>query len=313
MVEVDIRKFFDTPDHKHLREFVQRRMGEGVVLRRIGKWLNAGVMEDGLLTPPTEGRPQDGVISPLLANIDLHDVLEEWFETAVKPHRKGAATLIRDADDFVIACTHECDARAWSTLLPTRLAEYGLTVHETKSRWVRLTRPRPGPPAPETFELLGFTWYWGQTPTKFWTAKTKTVKTKTVKTKTAKTKTVKTKTVKTKTVKTKTAKTKTKTAGSRLSRALTRIADWCRRHRPDSMAEQAAKLKPKLQGHEADYGRPGNDDSLSPFYRGVQRSWHPWLSRRSWTAYLTWSAFQTILTRHPLPTPPLRVSLAGPS
>ena len=230
------------------------------------------------------------------AGDDPFALFRRWFETAVKPHRKGAATLIRDADDFVIACTHECDARAWSTLLPTRLAEYGLTVHETKSRWVRLTRPRPGPPAPETFELLGFTWYWGQTPTKFWTAKTKTVKTKTVKTKTVKTKTV-----------------KTKTAGSRLSRALTRIADWCRRHRPDSMAEQAAKLKPKLQGHEADYGRPGNDDSLSPFYRGVQRSWHPWLSRRSWTAYLTWSAFQTILTRHPLPTPPLRVSLAGPS
>lgn len=216
------------------------------------------------------------MISPLLANIYLHHVLDEWFETAVKPHLTGTATLIRYADDFVIACTHECDARALFTMLPTRFAEYGLTVHETKSRLVRFTRPRPGHPAPETFDLLGFTWYWGQTPTKFWTVKTKT-------------------------------------AGSRLSRALTMIADWCRRHRHDSIAEQAAKLKQKLQGHYAYYGRPGNYDSLSQFHRGVLRSWHQWLSRRSWTAYLTWSAFLAILTRHPLPTPHLRVGLAGPS
>ena len=273
VVEVDIRKFFDTLDHKHLREFVQRRVGDGVVLRLIGKWLNAGVAEEGFLTYPTEGSPQGGVISPLLANIYPHYVLDEWFETEVKPGLKGQAILIRFADDFAIACTQECDAVALSEALPKRFAEYGLTVHETKSRLVRFTRPRPGHPAPETFDLLGFTWYWGQTPTRFWTVKTKT-------------------------------------AGSRLQRALKKIADWCRRHRHDPIPEQAAKLKQKMQGHYAYYGRPGNYDNLSQFYRGVQRSWHHWLSRRSWSAYIPWTAFQSLLTRHPLPTPHLRGSRA---
>jgi RNA-directed DNA polymerase len=276
VVEVDIRKFFDTLDHAHLREFVQRRVGDGVVLRLIGKWLNAGVMEEGVLSFPEAGSPQGGVISPLLANIYLHYVLDDWFEMVVKPHLAGKATLVRYADDFVIACTHECDAKALFEALPPRFAEYGLTVHATKSRLVRFTRPRPNQPAPETFDLLGFTWYWGQTPTKVWTVKTKT-------------------------------------ANDRLCRAIKTIAVWCRRFRHDPIAEQVAKLRQKMQGHYAYYGRPGNYDCLSQFYRGVRRTWHQWLSRRSWTAYLTWSAFLTILTRHPLPTPHLRGSRAGPS
>lgn len=143
VVEVDIRKFFDTLDHQHLREFVQRRVGDGVVLRLIGKWLNAGVMEDDCVTYPTEGSPQGGVISPLLANIYLHYVLDEWFATAVQPRLRGRAKLVRYADDFVIACTHECDAAALFAELPRRFAEYGLTIHETKSRLVRFTRPPP--------------------------------------------------------------------------------------------------------------------------------------------------------------------------
>lgn len=269
VIEVDIRKFFDTLNQKHLREFVQRRVGDGVVLRLIGKWLKAGVMEDEILTQPTDGSPQGGVISPLLANIYLHYVLDDWFETVKKPQLSGTATLVRYADDFVIACTNEDDAKALFDALPRRFAEFGLTIHATKSRLVRFTRPRPGHPAPETFDLLGFTWYWGQTPTKYWTVKTKT-------------------------------------ASSRLNRALKMIAKWCRRHRHDPIPLQATKLKQKMQGHYAYYGRPGNYDCLSQFYRGVRRLWHQWLSRRSWTAYLTWSAYLLILTRHPLPLPHLR-------
>jgi RNA-directed DNA polymerase len=267
VVEVDIRKFFDTLVHKHLREFVQRRVGDGVVLRLIGKWLNAGVMEEGLVTYPEEGSPQGGVISPLLANIYLHYVLDDWFETQVKPRLKGQATLIRYADDFVIACTHECDATALFEALPPRFAEFGLTVHETKSRQVRFTRPRPNRARPETFDLLGFTWYWGQTRYGGWTVKTKT-------------------------------------ASSRLSRALTKIADWCKRHRHDRVHEQSVKLSQKLRGHYAYYGRPGNYDSLSQFFRGVQRSWYQWLSRRSWHGSFSWSTFfARLLPHHPLPTP----------
>ena len=270
VVEVDIRKFFDTLDHKHLREFVQRRVQDGVVLRLIGKWLNAGVLEEGVVTHPSEGSPQGGVISPLLANIYLHYVLDEWFEHELKPHLRGTAMLIRYADDFVIACTNECDAKALFERLPERFASYGLTIHATKSRLARFTRPRPGQPKPETFDLLGFTLYWGQNRGGGWTVKTKT-------------------------------------AGSRLQRASTMVADWCRRFRHRPVPEQQATLKRKLLGHYAYYGRPGNYYSLSQFYRGVLRSWKQWLGRRSWHGSLTWDAFLKLLTRHPLPKPRVRV------
>jgi len=102
-VDVDLRKFFDTLDHGHLREFLKRRVRDGVILRLIGKWLNAGVLEEGVLTIPDDGTPQGGVISPLLANIFLHYVLDEWFEKEVRPRLTGEAFVIRYADDFVIA------------------------------------------------------------------------------------------------------------------------------------------------------------------------------------------------------------------
>ena len=276
VVEVDIRKFCDTLDHKHLREFVQRRVGDGVVLRLIGKWLNAGVMEHGSVTYPTEGSPQGGVISPMLANIYLHYVLDEWFATEVQPRLRGTAKLIRYADDFVIACTHECDAVTLVEELPRRFAEYGLTIHDTKSRLVRFKRPRPGQEAPETFDLLGFTWYWGQTPQGSWTVKTKT-------------------------------------AGSRLNRALRKIAAWCKWRRHDPISVQCATLRLKLQGHYAYYGRPGNYNCLSQFYRGVLRRWKQWLSRRSWAGYLNWTTFQNLLAQHPLPTPSIRRRVVAPS
>lgn len=273
LVEVDVRKFFDTLDHAQLREFVRRRVGDGVVLRLIGKWLKAGVMEDEQVWYPSEGSPQGGVISPLLANIFLHYVLDEWFETVVKPRLQGEAILIRFADDFVIACTLECDARTLFAAMPARFAEHGLTIHDAKSRLVRFTRPERDAAAPETFDLLGFTFHWGRTMTGHWTVKTKT-------------------------------------AASRLRRALTKIADWCRRHRHDPIPEQQAKLRDKLRGHYAYYGRPGNYPCLHQFYRGVLRCWHQWLSRRSWVSYLSWDTFNVVLLRHPLPSPKIHSGTA---
>lgn len=266
IVEVDLRKFFDTLDHQHLRDFVRRRVGDGVVLRLIGKWLKAGVQEQHVLGFPTEGSPQGGVISPLLSNIYLHYVLDDWFETEVKPRLKGTATLIRYADDFVIACTSECDAVALSEALPRRFAEYRLTVNATKSRLVRFVRPRPGRLEPETFDLLGFTWYWGQTRWGSWTVKTKT-------------------------------------AGSRLHRTITMIDAWCKQHRHDPIPTQCVTLGQKLQGHYNYFGRPGNYDCLHQVYQAVKKNWHRWLSRRSWTAYLRWDQFFALLERHPLPPP----------
>src|SRR3954466_15333714 len=169
VVEVDIRKFFDTLDHAHLRDLLRQRIRDGVLLRLIGKWLNAGVLEDGHVTSPSAGTPQGGVISPLLANIYLHYVLDVWFEQAVKPRLQGRAFLIRYADDFVSGFAREEDARRVLDVLPKRFGKYGLTLHPEKTRLVAFRPPSrcsgTGPgvaPPPGTFDLLGFTHYWGR-------------------------------------------------------------------------------------------------------------------------------------------------------
>jgi RNA-directed DNA polymerase len=141
IVEVDIRKFFDTLDHAHLRELLKHRVRDGVVLQLIGKWLNAGVLEDGRLSYPDAGSPQGGVISPLLSNVYLHYVLDAWFEREVKPRLRGRAFLIRYADDFVMGFA--CEGDAWRVLevLPKRFGKYGLTIHPEKTRLVPFQRP----------------------------------------------------------------------------------------------------------------------------------------------------------------------------
>ena len=201
IVEVDIRKFFDTLDHAHLRELLQRRVRDGVLNRLIGKWLNAGVLEEGVLTTPEAGTPQGGVISPLLANIYLHYVLDIWFEQEVKPRLRGRAFLVRYADDFVAGFACEGDAKRFLEVLPKRFGKFGLTLHPEKTRLVPFQRPtqdssedsRSSQSQPGTFDLLGFTHYWGRSRRGFWVVKRKT-------------------------------------ASSRLSRALQRIADWCRKN-----------------------------------------------------------------------------------
>src|ERR1700730_18511679 len=184
ILEVDIRKFFDTLDHAHVRELLRQRVRDGVLLRLIDKWLKAGVLEEGCLTHPEAGTPQGGVISPLLANVFLHYVLDVWFEQEVKPRLKGHAYLIRYADDFVIGFANERDARRVLEVLPKRMAKYGLTLHPDKTRLVPFQRPSAQPPRgssggpgpqPGTFDLLGFCHYWGRSWRGNWVVKRKTM------------------------------------------------------------------------------------------------------------------------------------------
>jgi RNA-directed DNA polymerase len=170
VLEVDISKFFDTLDHDHLRQFIQHRVRDGVLLRLIGKWLSAGVMEAGQLSYPELGSPQGGVISPMFANLYLHYVLDEWFEREVQPRLSGRAYLIRYADDFVIGFTNQKDAHRVKDVLPKRFGKYGLQIHPEKTRLVRFNKPddRNGskgksesseqsdqPDKPQSFDLLG--------------------------------------------------------------------------------------------------------------------------------------------------------------
>jgi group II intron reverse transcriptase/maturase len=269
ILEVDIRKFFDKLDHAHLRSFLQQRVRDGVVLRLIGKWLNAGVLEDGSLTHPETGSPQGGVISPILANIYLHYVLDEWFAKEVQPRMKGRTFLIRYADDFAIGFSDEEDARRVMDVLPKRFGKYGLTLHPEKTRLVPFRRPRGGtrPPnsnPPGTFDLLGFTHYWGLSLKKTWVVKRKT-------------------------------------ARDRFSRAVVSIANWCRRNRHLPIKEQHKALCQKLRGHFGYYGITGNSTMLACFHHEVRRIWRKWLSRRRRAFQYPWKRFARMLVRYPLP------------
>ena len=169
VLELDIESFFDTIDHGQLREILRKRVRDGVVLRLVGKWLSAGVMEAGAVYRPKSGTPQGGVVSPLLANVYLHEVLDVWFEQEVKSRLQGRAHLVRYADDAVLVFETERDARRVLEVLPKRFAKYGLRLHPEKTRLVEFVSPerRTDPPdgpkqGGRSFDLLGFTHFWGR-------------------------------------------------------------------------------------------------------------------------------------------------------
>jgi len=268
IVEVDIKKFFDTVDHAYLREILQRRIGDRVLLRLIGKWLNAGVLEGLNLSYPDEGTPQGGVISPLLANIYLHDVLDGWFVRDVQPTLEGQAALIRYADDFVVLFSHKHDAERFLAVLPKRFGKYGLTLHPDKTRLVPFGRPDRSDKdeGPRTFNLLGFTHYWALSRRGNWFVKQETAK-------------------------------------DRFRRSLRRFYDWCRWNRHEPVKTQHLTLTKKLVGHYAYFGITSNFDALAKLLHRVKFLWRKALSRRSQRGQLTWKKMHRLLKRYPLPAP----------
>ncbi len=269
VLEIDIRKFFDTLVKKALMELVRQRVRDGVVLRMLGKWLRAGVMEDGEVTYAEAGTPQGGVISPLLANIYLHEVLDVWFEKEVRPRLGGRATLVRYADDAVLMFENEADARRVAAVLPKRFEKYGLTLHPEKTRLVQFQRPpykdrKGGPPAPGTFDLLGFTHYWARSRKNNWVVLQNTAK-------------------------------------DRFRRALKGVSLWLRDHRHWTMESQWKVLTDKLRGHFGYFGRKGNSRALARFRSQVITVWRKWLSRRSQKGDVSWAKMKKILKEFPLP------------
>lgn len=265
IIDADVEKFFDRVDRRQLQEFVRKRVRDGVVRRLIGKWLRAGVMEDERLYYPDAGTPQGGVISPLLSNLYLHEVLDSWWKKEVRPRLRGRGFLFRFADDFVMVFEYEADARRVMRVLAPRFAKFHLTIHPEKTRLVDFRRPKPGAQG-ETFDFAGFRHYWGRSRKGHLIFKRKTI-------------------------------------SSRLSQKLNGVAKWCRAHRHEPVAQQRATLSRKLMGHYNYYGLTHNYRSLKQYYRGVCRIWHKWLNRRSRKRDLSWPAFNRLLQRHPLPLP----------
>jgi len=267
VIEVDIRRFFDEMPHERLTEVVRRRVRDGVLLRIIGKWLNAGVMEDGSITHPETGTPQGGVISLLLANIFLHEVMDEWFDSVESRHLQGYAAQFRYADDIIMIFAREDEARGVFEVLPKRFGKYGLRLHPAKTKIVKFRRPDGGDTAgTRSFDFLGFTHCWAKSLRGRWVVKQQTAK-------------------------------------DRISRALHRISDWCRAYRHEPLIVQQQAHAQKLRGHYGYFGITQNYRALVRILYETQCIWYRWLSRRSRSKHMDWDCMREILERFPLPCP----------
>ena len=268
ILDVDIRKFFDTLGHQHLRAILDQRIRDGVIRRLIDKWLKAGVWEDGIVNYPDQGTPQGGCISLMLSNIYLHTVLDEWFEYTIKLLLRGEAFLVRFTDDFVMGFADESDARRVMAVLPKRFDKFGLAIHPDKTHMVDFRAPHKNPDGkPGTFQFLGFTHHWGQSRRGMWVLKRKTAK-------------------------------------QRVARTLKRMGEWCRKNRRMPMLFQQTRLNQKLRGHYAYFGITGNFRALWQIYQRISRIWHKWLARRTrGKAGMNWAKFESLTEVFPLAKP----------
>ncbi len=280
VLELDIKSYFDTIVRKLLVEMIERRVSDGSILRLIGKWVNTGVIEDGRLLATEEGVGQGQVISPFLANVYLHHVLDKWFEEEVKPRLKGQAFLIRYVDDAVMCFQTAEDAQKVLKVLEKRFSNYGLTLHPEKTRLVAVGRAAlrkadRNDIAPGTFDFLGFSHITERSQRgPSYRPGVRTVK-------------------------------------KRLRRGLAKVHQWCKAHRHDPVGRQQEALNAMLRGHYQYYGRASNFSGLSKFYRAVRRIWRQWLSRRRRGTPMSWDNYECLLKRYPLLLPRITHSWAG--
>lgn len=269
LIDADISGFFDNIDKALLQGMIQQRVNDGGLLRLIGKWLNAGVVDGGVVSYSDKGTPQGGVISPVLANIYLHHVLDGWFVDAVQPRMKGKCFLVRFADDFIIGCQYEEDARRIMASLPKRFGRYGLAIHPQKTRLIPFGRPQPqgeGGKGEASFDFLGFTHFWARSRQGAWIIKRKT-------------------------------------AGKKVRKVIVAIRTWCRNHRHKPLRWQHQQLALKLRGHFQYFGVRCNMRAMEAVKHHVIRGWRYWLSRRSHKGAINWPKFHALLAVLPLPTP----------
>jgi group II intron reverse transcriptase/maturase len=266
IVSADITGLFDNIDHHLLREIIRRRANDGGIIRLIGKWLNAGVAEGDEVTYPENGTPQGGVISPVLSNIFLHSVLDDWYVKQVEPRMKGKCFLIRYADDFIIGCQLESDAKRVMEVLPKRFERFNLSLHAEKTKLIPFGRPTSSGKTKGTFDFLGLTFYWGMSYKGYWVIMKKT-------------------------------------ARKRLRRFLRMLWRWCKEGRHEPIKEQYETLCSKLRGFYQYFGVRTNSRALQVVYKCAKRAWRHWLGRRHRSGNITYRKFDRILERFPLPTP----------
>lgn len=258
VIDADMANYFGSIDHGRLRELLDRRIKDGVIRRQIDKWLKAGVLEEGQVSYPTEGTPQGGVISPLLSNIYLHDVLDEWFIEQIQPLLKGGSAIVRFADDFLLLFSDKGEAERVMKVRPKRLGKFGLTLHPGKTKLIELASRRGQKPG--TFDFLGFTHYMGRS------RKGKRI-------------------------------LKRKTSSKKLRMSLRRLNEWFKFNRHKPIRELMHELNQKLRGHYGYYGIRFNSRSLSTYHELVRRMLHKWLNRRGGKRVWTWEKYTGLLLK----------------
>jgi RNA-directed DNA polymerase len=273
VLDADIRSFFDSVDHEWLLRMLAHRIADPRILRLVRMWLEAGIFESGEKYETTKGTPQGAGISPLLANVFLHYVLDLWVHQWRHRHARGRVTIVRYADDFVMGFEKETDARQMLAALKERLGKFGLLLHEDKTRLIEfgrfaaVSRLKRGERRPETFAFLGFTHYCG------WTRDGRFI-------------------------------VKHKTQSNRLTRKLTALRQeaWRLMHRP--LAEQHRWYASVLRGHYGYFGMPHNWRALNGFLQQVRRIWFNCLRRRSQrNRRMPWAWFEDVTSCLPLPRP----------
>lgn len=241
IIDADMQNYFGSINHQCLREFLDRRIKDGVIRKMIDKWLKAGILEDGRIEYPVEGTPQGGSISPLLSNVYLHYVLDEWFIEQIQPLLKGESFIIRFADDFLLGFSYMEDAKRVMQVLPKRLGKYGLTLHPEKTKLIELGEEKEQQSS--TFDFLGFTHYMGKS------RKGNSI-------------------------------LKRKTSSKKLSASLKRMDEWIKVNRHGRISELIVKLNQKLRGHYGYYGITFNSRRVNSYYEQTKRTLHKWLNRR---------------------------------
>jgi group II intron reverse transcriptase/maturase len=265
VVEADIKGFFDHLQHDWLMKMLELRIQDGAFLGLIDKWLKGGILEtDGRVNHPESGTPQGGVISPILANIYLHYVLDLWFEKVVKRHCRGQVMLIRYADDFVCAFEYESDARRFYEVLPKRLAKFGLSVAPEKTRIHRFSRFQPS--KERRFCFLGYEFYWEPDSRGI-------------------------------------ARVWRRTAPKKLRESISAFKTWVREHRHESVQVLMRTTKQKLTGHYNYFGVIGNHKAIVRYHGALLRLLHKWLNRRSQRRGMTWEKLERLVKKFNFPVP----------
>ena len=257
IVEADIKGFFDTVDHAWMRRMLQQRIDDARLLSLIQQWMKAEVVEpSGRVVKPIEGTPQGGVISPVLANIYLHYVLDLWFEKVVKPRCKGRAMLIRYCDDFVVAFQLREEAEAFYRVLPKRLGKFNLAISPEKTRLIRFSRFHPG--KQRCFSFLGFEYFWSRDREGE-------------------------------------ARLRCRTSTRKQHQLMNILYRWIKLNRHQHVKVLLPDLKRKLVGIANYFGLPDNSRSMKRFYAHVVRSLYKWLNRRSQRHSYNWTGLKALL------------------